>query len=104
VPSLFLLAICPFWFFMTFSVVYGGNARSSWDDAGMSANTGRRRDRSATDDEEEPEQRAPLVDHRRPPTNQMRTVGQRRRDSEEKLEHHQREARSKPKDETAAGQ
>ncbi|MEV5049939.1 MULTISPECIES: hypothetical protein [unclassified Arthrobacter] len=70
----------------------------------MGENKGRRPDRSAPDFEEEHEQTAPPVDHRRPPTNQMRTVGQRRRDAEDKLEHHQREARSKPKDETAAGQ
>jgi hypothetical protein len=31
-----------------------------------------------------------------PPTGQIRTVGQRRRDSEEKLEKHQQEARHKP--------
>lgn len=33
-----------------------------------------------------------------PSTGQMRTVGQRRRDSEEKLEKHQQEARNKPTD------
>ena len=70
----------------------------------MSENTGRRPDRAAADDKEEHEHAVPQVDHRRPPANQMRTVGQRRRDSEGKLEHHQREARSAPMDETAAGQ
>jgi hypothetical protein len=35
-------------------------------------------------------------DHSAPSTHQMRTVGQRRRDSEEKLEQHQKEAREKP--------
>jgi hypothetical protein len=33
-----------------------------------------------------------------PPTGQIRTVGQRRRDSEEKLEKHQQEARHKSTD------
>ena len=33
--------------------------------------------------------------HTAPTTQQMRTVGQRRRDAEEKLEHHLREARHK---------
>jgi hypothetical protein len=33
-----------------------------------------------------------------PHTGQIRTVGQRRRDSEEKLEKHQQEARHKPTD------
>lgn len=37
-------------------------------------------------------------DHSAPITGQMRTVGQRRRDSEEKLEKHQQEARHKPED------
>lgn len=35
-------------------------------------------------------------DQSAPSTHQMRTVGQRRRDSEEKLEQHQKEARDKP--------
>ena len=37
-------------------------------------------------------------DHSAPTTGQMRTVGQRRRDSEEKLEKHLQEARHKPAD------
>ena len=37
-------------------------------------------------------------DQSAPTTGQMRTVGQRRRDSEEKLEKHQQEARHKPAD------
>jgi hypothetical protein len=74
------------------------------DDAYMRKNTGDRPDRSGPGDEEEHGQSAPNDDSRRPPTHQMRTVGQRRRDSEEKLENHQREARTRPKDETAAGQ
>ncbi|WP_157357177.1 hypothetical protein [Arthrobacter sp. U41] len=35
---------------------------------------------------------------KRPITQPMRTVGQRRRDSEKKLEDHQRESRTKPPD------
>ena len=35
---------------------------------------------------------------KRPITQPMRTVGQRRRDSEKKLENHQRESRTKPSD------
>jgi hypothetical protein len=43
--------------------------------------------------------------HAAPSTQQMRTVGQRRRDAEEKLEHHLQEARHKsgrPEDEDEA--
>jgi hypothetical protein len=44
--------------------------------------------------------------HAAPTTQQMRTVGQRRRDAEEKLEHHLQEARHKdePHDDEAAKQ
>lgn len=35
-------------------------------------------------------------DHSAPSTHQTRTVGQRRRDSEEKLQQHQKDARDKP--------
>ncbi|MDQ1594249.1 MAG: hypothetical protein QOH40_805 [Arthrobacter pascens] len=64
----------------------------------MTENAGRRSGRSAPGDEEELGQAVFKDDPRKPPTHQMRTVGQRRRDSEEKLEHHQREARTRPKD------
>ncbi|MFY9634800.1 MAG: hypothetical protein WAL27_08755 [Cellulosimicrobium cellulans] len=60
----------------------------------MTENTGYGPDQSASGDGEEHGPTAHKYDSRRSPMNQMRTVGQRRRDSEEKLEQHQREART----------
>ncbi|PTT61970.1 hypothetical protein [Arthrobacter sp. HMWF013] len=40
--------------------------------------------------------------HAQPTTQQIRTVGQRRREAEEKLEHHLEEARHKSEDHDAA--
>jgi hypothetical protein len=62
----------------------------------MSENTGRRSASSDLGDEDEHSQAAPRVDPERPTTHPMRTVSQRRRDSEEKLEQHLREARTRP--------
>jgi hypothetical protein len=57
---------------------------------------------SATSADHGPHQHA----HAAPTTQQMRTVGQRRRDAEEKLEHHLQEARHKdePRHDDATGQ
>jgi hypothetical protein len=74
------------------------STRSRWDDACMSENTQRRSDSSAPSGEEEHGQTEPKDHPGNPSTQQTRTVGQRRRDSEEKLEQHQREARTKPAD------
>lgn len=68
--------------------------RARWHDAHMTENTEYCPDQSASGDGEEHGRTAHKYDSRRSPTNQMRTEGQRRRDSEEKLEQHQREART----------
>ncbi len=68
---------------------------SRWDDACMSENT----QRGTAPGGEEDHAQGPDKEHpRRPSTQPIRTVGQRRRDSEEKLETHQRGARTKPPD------
>jgi hypothetical protein len=70
--------------------------RSEWHDASMSENTGRRLDSPNFGADDEHRQAAPKADAGRPTTQPMRTVSQRRRDSEEKLERHLRAARTKP--------
>jgi hypothetical protein len=60
----------------------------------MTENSKYRPAQSAPGDGEEHGRTAPEDDPRRPLTNQMLTVGQRRRASEEKLEQHQREAQT----------
>lgn len=47
-------------------------------------------------------QSGPTVSHDNPTTAQMRTVGQRRREAEEKLEHHLEDARHKTEEEHKA--
>jgi hypothetical protein len=59
-------------------------ANVQWDDSTMSEKIGGNWDHG-------PHQHA----HAAPTTQQMRSVGQRRRDAEEKLEHHLQEARHK---------
>ena len=71
------------------------SARTQWHDASMSENTGRPSATSDFGDEAPHSQPAAKADHGRPATQPMRTVSQRRRDSEEKLEQHLREAGNK---------
>lgn len=75
---------------------HGG--RAGWEDAYMSENTQSGSNSPASGGEEE-HAPGPGQAHPRTPTTQpMRTVGQRRRDSEKKLDNHQRGARTKPAD------
>ncbi|KRE63883.1 hypothetical protein ASG92_02915 [Arthrobacter sp. Soil736] len=62
----------------------------------MSENTGSSPEPPAPDAAEKQAQGEAKGEHSAPSTGQIRTVGQRRRDSEEKLEKHQQEARHKP--------
>jgi hypothetical protein len=64
----------------------------------MSENTGRPSATSDFGDEAPHSQPAAKADPGRPATQPMRTVSQRRRDSEEKLEQHLREAGTKRAD------
>jgi hypothetical protein len=62
----------------------------------MSKNAGSGPEPPAADTAEEQAQADAKGEQSAPHTGQIRTVGQRRRDSEEKLEKHQQEARHKP--------
>lgn len=68
---------------------------SRWDDACMGENIERRSETSAPAAEEDAAQTPPKETQARPATGQMRKVGQRRRDSETKLDAHQRETQAK---------
>lgn len=68
---------------------------SRWDDARMSENIERRSATSAPGGPEDAGQTPPKESPAKPSTGQMRTVGQRRRDSETKLDAHQRETQAK---------
>lgn len=64
----------------------------------MSENTDSGAEGNSPVGEEDPVQVLDKENPKRPITQPMRTVGQRRRDSEKKLENHQRESRTKPPD------
>lgn len=64
----------------------------------MSENAGSGTESPAPEDAEQQAQGEAKGEQSAPHTGQIRTVGQRRRDSEEKLEKHQQEARHKPTD------
>jgi hypothetical protein len=64
----------------------------------MSENAGSGSERQAPAVAEKQAQGQAKGEQSAPHTGQIRTVGQRRRDSEEKLQKHQQEARDKPTD------
>ena len=71
---------------------------AGWDDACMSENKHSGAEGTSPGGEEDRVQGLAKENPKKPITQPMHTVGQRRRESEKKLENHQRESRTRPSD------